>query len=78
MKTIYLVKKIWIDAMENKNSYGWKAIGYVKSKKEADRIAALKPIKKTDYPWPLEYAFEFKGDFVPTYTVEKLKPISEL
>ena len=70
---IYLVKKLWVDELENRDAYGYKAIGVAKSKKVADAYRNARPVLKSQHPYPLDYATQFPGDHVPTYLVEELK-----
>lgn len=70
---MWVIKKLWLDPMENTNAYGYNDIGIVTTKEEADRICSLKFISKSDYSWPLKYADEFNGDFVPVYTATEIK-----
>lgn len=69
---MFLVKKLWIDPLENRNAYGYNVVGFARTKEEADRICNSEFVKKSDYPWPLDYCTEFKGDFVPRYTATEL------
>lgn len=70
---MYLIEKLWIDVLENRDAYGFETIGYVESIDEARRICSLKYIKKEDYLWPLEYACEFKGSTIPVFRYKTLK-----
>jgi hypothetical protein len=73
---MYIISKLWIDPMENRNAYGFIPIGVVTTKEEADRICGLEMILKSDYKWPLSYANEFKGEYVPRFTCEKVKDLT--
>jgi hypothetical protein len=75
---VYLIKRLWIDPLENDNAYGFESIGFVSTKEEADRICSLKYISKKTCPWPLEFAFEFKGDSVPMFKAEEVKILNSL
>ena len=72
---MYLIERLWIDDLENKNAYGFIPIGYVKTLQEAEYICNLQHIPKKEYPWPLNYAHEFKGDTVPVF---RMKEITDL
>lgn len=52
---MYIIKKIWIDPLENRNTYGYDIYGYVTTKEEALRICGSRWIPIADYPWPLDY-----------------------
>lgn len=70
---IWIVKRLWIDPLENRDAYGYDVIGYVTDAAEADRISKLEMIPKSKYPWPLDYHDE-PGDYVSLYKVTKLEP----
>ena len=38
METIYLIEKVWIDNLENRNPWGYDAIGFVETVEEAKAI----------------------------------------
>lgn len=75
---IYLIKKLWVDPMENVGSeaMGYSTIGYVLTRDEADRICSLDRVKRTEYPWPLECCpFPRHGndvDSVPRFIHQKI------
>jgi len=73
---MYLIKRLWVDKMENHNAYGYESFGFVQTKEEADQICCLNSIRKSDYGYPLSLAHEFPGDFVPQFVAEELKPLS--
>lgn len=64
---MFLIKRLWIDPLENRNAYGFEEIGIVITKEEADRICSLEEVPKEKYPWPLNYAREFPKDTVPRF-----------
>ena len=73
---MFLIQRLWIDSMENRDAYGFKPIGTVESDKEAERMVALEHIPKSKYPWPLNYAYEFKGDTVPVFIAKELPDLT--
>ena len=77
MEKIYIIKKLWVDTLENRNAYGFEIIGFVFDKAEAERISNLNEIPKSNYPWPLNYAHEFEGDNVPEFIYEEVQEITE-
>ena len=74
----FIIYRLFIDTLENraKDAYGFKLIGFVETKEEAERIASLEFIDKSKYPWPLEYATEFENN-VPRFIYRKLNNISD-
>ena len=75
-RRMFIIKRLWIDSMENRDAYGYEEIGVVQTKDEADRIRGLEYIPKSKYPWPLDYAYEFKGDNVPRFIAKEITSIS--
>lgn len=75
---MFLIERIWIDTLENRDAYGFKAIGVVATREEADRICGLESIRKSNYPWPLKYANEFQGDTVPRFKATELRSLDGL
>ena len=75
---MHTIHRLWIDTLENRNAYGFELIGFVTSKEEADRICSLELVPKSEYPWPLDYAYEFKGDSVPRFISKEIKNITGL
>lgn len=75
---MFLIERLWIDTLENQDAYGFKAIGFVSSRKEAERICGLEAIPKRKYPWPLEYANEFIGADVPRFRATEIKSLAGL
>ena len=75
---MYLIKRLWIDTLENRNAYGFEPIGIVSTKKEAERINTMCQIPKSDYPWPLAYATEFEGSTVPKFQIEKMTNLNNM
>lgn len=73
---MFLIERLWIDTLENRDAYGFTAIGVVPSKSDADRIATMEMVKKSDYPWPLKYATEFEGPCVPRFKATEMKDLS--
>lgn len=73
---MYLIERLWIDTMENRNAYGFTAIGVVESQEEVDRISNLEHVPKSKYPWPLDYAYEYKGDTVPRFRAKKMNDLA--
>lgn len=69
---MWLVRKLWVDPLENRDAYGYRVVGYVTDAKEAERISNLAKIPKSKYPWPLDYHPE-QGDYVSVYKVTELK-----
>ena len=61
---MFLIKRLWIDTMENQDAYGFKDVGVVTTKEEAIRICNLEFVPKAQHPWPLNYASEFKGNIL--------------
>lgn len=57
---MFLIEKLWIDPMENRDAMGFEAIGVVTTKEEADRICGLERIQRSAFPWPLNYV-QFQG-----------------
>ena len=37
-RRMFIIKRLWIDSMENRDAYGYEEIGVVQTKDEADRI----------------------------------------
>tara|TARA_Y100001951_G_C11129171_1_gene177249 strand:- start:327 stop:575 length:249 start_codon:yes stop_codon:yes gene_type:complete len=68
---MFLIKRLWIDTLENRDAYGFEPIGFVVSEDEANRIAQLEFVPKDKYPWPLKYA-DFEGDTVPRFVAERV------
>lgn len=75
---MFLVKRIWIDPLENRVAYGFHVIGFVTNENEAKRIKESEYIQKSLYPWPLKYANEFEGDHVPEFTAEEIPNLEGL
>jgi capsid portal protein len=75
-RRLFIIKRLWIDSMENRDAYGYEEIGFVQTNDEADRICGLEYIPKSKYPWPLDYAYEFKGDNVPRFIAKEITDIS--
>lgn len=76
---IFLIEKLWIDTLENHaiDAYGYKPIGFVFDEKEAKRICSFESIPKSKYPWPFDYAFEFKNsDTVPRFRFREFKDLT--
>lgn len=73
-----MIERLWIDTMENHNAYGFKTIGFVTTRDEADRICNLEKVLKSKYPWPLDHAHEFKGDSVPRFRAKEVNNIEGL
>jgi hypothetical protein len=72
---MYLIERLWVDPLENRNAYGFKVIGCVSATEEADRICSLEFVKKSDFPWPLWRANEFKGNEVPRFRANEIKEL---
>lgn len=70
-RRVYLIERLWVDPMENRNAFGYKPIGVVESKREADRIIELEHVSKKDHPWPLNYS-NTSGDTVPRFRAEEI------
>ena len=51
---IYVIEKLWWDPMENHNSHGYEAYGYVETEEEAIEICK-EVIPFTVSPYPLQY-----------------------
>jgi len=64
---IYIIERYWFDTMENRNADGWKPIGIVTSKEEADRIVELKKYEVKKHPWPLKFAVAEGEEYVPAF-----------
>lgn len=77
-EAMFVIKRLWIDTLENRNAYGFEDIGVVATKEEADRICSLENVPKAKYPWPLNYAIGFNGDSVPRFVAKELRDISGL
>lgn len=75
-RRLFIIKRLWIDSMENRDAYGYEEIGFVQTNDEADRICGLEYVPKSKYPWPLDYAYEFKGDNVPRFIATEITDIS--
>lgn len=75
---IYVIYELWIDTLENRDAYGYKELCYTASKEDAERLCNSKFIKKSEYPWPLNYAHEFEGDSVPRYIYKELQPLADI
>ena len=75
---MFLIKKLWIDTSENRNAMGFKEIGVVGTKEEADRICAMENVQKSAYPWPLNYSHYqgFTGDSVPRFVAMRLSDLT--
>jgi len=69
---VYLIERLWIDTMENRDAYGYKPIGIVIPEEEVVRICTMEHIPKSKYPWPLKYASEHEGDTVPRFRASKM------
>lgn len=67
---MYLIKRLWVDPSENRDAYGYTSIGVVSNKGKAERICNLEFVKKNG--WPLAYAHQFKGDFVPRFIMQEI------
>ncbi len=72
---IYIIKKLWINPSKNTNAYGYSTIGYVYSKEETKLICDKHFILKSEFPWPLDYAFEFEGERVPLFISEQISSL---
>ena len=75
---MYLIERLWIDTMENRDAYGFEAIGIVESIEEAERISNLEQIPKSKYQWPLGCASEFKGNAVPRFRAIKMPNLNTM
>lgn len=75
---MFVIKRLWIDTWENNscNAWGHQAIGVVRTKEESDRICGLAFTEKAKYPWPLDYAWGFKGDVVPDFIAEEVTDLT--
>lgn len=73
---MFLIERLWIDPMENRDAYGYTPIGVVQTKEEADRICGLELVQKSEYPWPLGSAFEIKGDSVPRFRAKEIRDLN--
>lgn len=69
---MYLIKRLWIDPLENRNAFGYEVIGFVKSKKEANRICNLEQVLRSAHPWPLRGAPGLKGESIPRFRAEEI------
>ena len=51
----YLIKKAWLDPMENRNATGYDPIGYVDTKEEAEEIMASGRVFTSNDCWAINY-----------------------
>jgi len=75
---MFLIKRLWIDPLENRDAFGFEPVGFVVSGDEATRITQLEFVSKTQYPWPLNHAHNFKGDSVPRFIAEEVRAVDGL
>jgi len=73
-KSIYLIKKLWIDPLENVDAWGYEPVGYVTMKSIAEMICASTVRRRDRHPWPLDYVPGPDPDFVPVYIYEEISP----
>lgn len=74
---MYAIHRLWFDALENRDAFGFTLIGYVATTEEAERICSLESVAKAQYPWPLNFA-SYPGDTVPRFICNEVKDISGL
>lgn len=76
----FLIKRLWIDCLENHftDAYQYLPIGIVSSEEEAIRICNLEFISRSNYPWPLDLAYEFEGDAIPRFVAVKISDIGNM
>ena len=73
MNEIYLIEKLWIDALENRDAWGYDIIGFIINEKEAIEFCKKGKIyTDKEYPYPLKYV----GD-LPEYQYKKLEKIGD-
>jgi hypothetical protein len=75
---MFLIKKLWVDVLTNRNAYGYNPFGVVSTEEEAEAICSLNRVKREDYIWPLSYV-QVKGcttKTVPMFIYEKIEDIS--
>lgn len=77
---VWVIKELWVDQMENRDAYGYKAIGFVSSEGRARQICNSSYIPTSFYPWPLEVSFgknkeipEYKAVYLPCLDFINLK-----
>ena len=70
---IYLIKKLWIDGREIKNTYGYEIIGYVTNEEEAIKIANSEFVEKAKYPKIFFFHGTITDAHVPRFIYEKLE-----
>lgn len=56
--TIFLIEKIWIDNLENRDSWGYSPTSFVYNLKEAEQIVASGGRCNKDECWAFEYQKE--------------------
>lgn len=61
MKSIFLIKKLWIDSLENDlgDAYGYRCVGYVNTEAKAKKvIKSFGTINVDEFRHPLQYLAE--------------------
>ena len=71
-KSIFLIKELWIDPMENRVAHGYKTIGYMTNKESAKDFCSKGRIFTGDDCWSLEYC----GD-LPQYHYKQIKEMEK-
>jgi len=73
---MFLIERLWIATLENRDAYGFTPIGVVTNLEDANRISNLEHVLKANYAWPLNYASEFSGSTVPRFRATKMQDLS--
>jgi hypothetical protein len=66
-----MIKKLWLDPLENRDAWGYENCGYVDTEVEAIEIANSE--FKVKSGWPLDYIPSDSDAEVPVYKYEKIE-----
>jgi hypothetical protein len=69
---MWLIERLWIDTLENRDAYGWKPIGISTNEDDKNLIVNSSFIRKDVFPWPLKYAHELPNP-VPRFRATKIE-----
>lgn len=75
---MYIIHRLWFDASENREAFGWNPIGVVSTEEEANRITDLEWIPRSSSPWPLNYVGSPKKDSVPRFRAQYVNNLDGL
>lgn len=69
---MYLIEELWIDTLENRDSHGYEAVGYVDTLEEAEIISNNYWVMKSQYPYPLNYVLRKDQDKIAKYRFKEI------